>query len=133
MPALESYRRELDYSYAPGLFPSLEAMTKRPELVRRLLISSKGQGSEGVLKLEALAADRHIRVEIADKALARISGKENCFAAAVFEKQPARLDAAGDHIVLHHLGSGQSGHHPANGPGLWLSRYRHHPPGGGRI
>ena len=103
MPALEAYKRELDYSYAPGLFPSLEAMTKRPELVRRLLISSKGQGSEGVLKLEALAVDRHIRVEIADKALARISGKENCFAAAVFEKQPARLDAAGDHIVLHHI------------------------------
>ena len=102
MPSLEAYRRELDYSYAPGLFPSLEAMTKRPELVRRLLISAKGRESEGVRKLIALAEQRHIRVEEADKALARVSGKENCFAAAVFEKKPMPLENA-DHIVLHHI------------------------------
>ncbi|MBR4539272.1 MAG: TrmH family RNA methyltransferase [Clostridia bacterium] len=103
MPALEAYKRELDYSYAPGLFPSLEAMTKRPELVRRLLISSKGQDSEGVKKLMALAEKKGVRVETADKALSRISGKDNCFAAAVFEKRPLPLDGACDHIVLHHI------------------------------
>lgn len=103
MPALEAYKRELDYSYAPGLFPSLEAMTKRPELVRRLLVSSRGQDSEGVKKLMALAEEKHIRVEIADKALSRISGKDNCFAAAVFEKRPLPLDGACDHVVLHHI------------------------------
>lgn len=102
MPSLEAYHRELDYSYAPGLFPSLEAMTKRPAIVRRLLISSKGQGSEGVKKLTELAEQHRIRVEVADKALGRISGKENCFAAAVFEKRPESL-SAGDHIVLHHI------------------------------
>ena len=88
MPALEAYKRELDYSYAPGLFPSLEVMTKRPQLVRRLLVSSRGQDSEGVKKLISLAEEKHIRIETADKALSRISGKDNCFAAAVFEKQP---------------------------------------------
>lgn len=102
MPALEAYRRELSYSYAPGVFPSMEAMLKRPELVRRLLISTKGQQSEGVQKLCALAEKNRIRIEIADKALSRISGKENCFAAAVFEKQPSAF-AEGDHIVLHHI------------------------------
>ena len=108
MPALEAYKRELDYSYAPGVFPSLEAMTKRPELVRRLLISSKAEDSDGVQKLVSLAEERRIRVEIADKALSRISGKENCFAAAVFEKHPGTLSARGEpardhHIVLHHV------------------------------
>ena len=103
MPALEAYKRELDYSYAPGVFPSLEAMQKRPETVRRLLISSKGQDSEGVRKLVILAEERRIRVETADKALSRISGKENCFAAAVFEKRPALLSARDHQIVLHHI------------------------------
>ena len=103
MPALEAYKRELDYSYAPGLFPSLEVMTKRPELVRRLLVSSKGQDSEGVKKLIALAEEKRVRVETADKALSRISGKDNCFAAAVFEKRPLPLDGACDHVVLHHI------------------------------
>ena len=103
MPSLEAYRRELDYSYAPGLFPSLEAMTKRPEIVRRLLVSSKGQDSQAVKKLTALAEEKRIRIEIADRALSRISGKENCFAAAVFEKQPRKLSESDSHIVLHHI------------------------------
>ena len=102
MPSLEAYGRGLDYSYAPGLFPSLEAMTKRPEIVRRLLLSSRSQESQGVQKLIELANANHIRVETADKALSRISGKDNCFAAAVFEKHPARLENQ-DHIVLHHI------------------------------
>lgn len=102
MPALEAYKRNLDYSYAPGMFPSMEAMKKAPHLVRRLLLSSKAAEGEGVEKLTALAKQNNIRIEIADKALSRISGKENCFAAAVFEKQPAALQG-GDHVVLHHI------------------------------
>lgn len=102
MPSLEAYRRELSYSYAPGLFPSLEAMTKQPGIVQRLLLSSRGQESQGVQKLLMLAKERNIRVETADKALSRISGKENCFAAAVFEKRESALQNL-DHIVLHHI------------------------------
>ena len=41
MPSLEKYRRELDYTYAPGLFPAMEALIKRPECVMRVLISEK--------------------------------------------------------------------------------------------
>ncbi len=102
MPALEAYKRSLDYSYAPGMFPAMEAMKKAPHLVRRLLLSSKATEGEGVEKLTALAKENNIRIEVADKALSRISGKENCFAAAVFEKQPAALQG-GDHVVLHHI------------------------------
>lgn len=103
MPSLEAYKRELDYTYAPGIFPSLECMLKRPELARRLLISEKGRDSEGVKKLIGLAEEKGIRIETADKALGRVSGKDNCFAAAVFEKRTPPLSPHGDHIVLHHI------------------------------
>ena len=103
MPSMEAYRRALDYSYAPGMFPSLEAMTKRPEIVRRLLLSSKSGESEGTQKLMDLAQKHHIRVEMADKALSRISGKENCFAAAVFEKTSVPLLPDRHHVVLHRI------------------------------
>ena len=102
MPALEAYRRELDYSYAPGMFPSLEALGKRPELVRRLLLSTRAEDSEGLRKLTALAQANHIRIEEADQALSRISGKENCFAAMVFSKWQAELRPDRPHVVLHH-------------------------------
>ena len=47
MPALKPYSQELEYSYAPGLFPSLELMRVQPERALRLLTSEKAHG-EGV-------------------------------------------------------------------------------------
>ena len=104
MPSLESYKSELDYSYAPGIFPSMECLAYRPEKVRRLLIHSSAAGREGVEKLRTLAEKHGIRIEEADKALARISGKENCYAAAVFEKFENELKTDASHIVLHNPG-----------------------------
>ena len=100
MSALEAYNTGLDYSYAPGIFPCMECVLKRPELVRRVLVHSDSLAHEGIIKLQALCEKQHIRVETADKALRRISGKENCFAAAVFEKCESALDAQLPHVVL---------------------------------
>jgi len=102
MPSLSPYKSELDYGYAPGVFPSMECLLHRPECARRVLLHSKAAGTEGAEKLTALAAQLHVRVEEADKALARISGKENCFAAVVFGKFSDALHADRPHVVLHH-------------------------------
>ena len=101
MPSLEGYRSHLDYSYAPGIFPAMECLLHRPEKVRRILVHSAAAGREGVGKLTAAAEERGIRVEEADRALARISGKDNCFAAAVFEKFSDSLADNRPHVVLH--------------------------------
>lgn len=110
MPSLSAYKSGLDYSYAPGIFPAIECLTHRPEKVRRLLVHSSAAGREGTDKLRALAEEHGIRVEEADRVLARISGKENCYAAAVFEKFEDEPDAAKPHVVLHNPGdSGNAG------------------------
>ena len=101
MPSLESYSRSLDYSYALGLFPASELMRKRPELAKRLLVSSKAENSEGLQALRELCQKHHVREENADRVLSRISGKENCFAAIVFDKFQGEL-TRGNHLVLHH-------------------------------
>lgn len=102
MPSLSPYKSELDYGYAPGVFPSMECLLHRPDCARRLLLHSKAEGTEGAEKLTQLAEKLHVRIEIADKALARISGKENCFAAVVFGKFDDPLTVGRPHIVLHH-------------------------------
>jgi len=104
MPSLSAYKSELDYSYAPGIFPSLECMLHRPDAVRRLLLHSSAEGREGADRLRALAEELGVRVEEADKALARISGKENCYAAAVFSKFEDEPDRGKPHVVLHNPG-----------------------------
>ena len=100
MPPLKPYSTDLSYSYAPGVFPSLQLMHNAPERAQRLLLSEKAQG-EGVEKLREICRQHRVREEIADKALSRISGKENCFAAAVFEKFDDPLNDAKPHVVLH--------------------------------
>ncbi len=104
MPALEAYHSGLDYSYAPGVFPSMECLLYRPGEVRRLLVHSAAAGREGIGKLTALAAEHRIRIEEADRALGRISGKENCYAAAVFGKFRDKLREDLPHTVLHRPG-----------------------------
>lgn len=101
MPPLKPYDADLPYSYAPGVFPAMQAMRFAPERVTRLLLSEKAQG-EGVRKLRDLCAERGVREELADKALSRVSGKENCFAAVVFDKWQADLRPEANHVVLHH-------------------------------
>ena len=104
MPSLSAYKSDLDYSYAPGIFPSMECLAHRPEKTRRLLLHSSAMGRDGADRLCALAERQGIRVEEADRALARISGKENCFAAAVFEKFEDMPDPKKPHVVLHNPG-----------------------------
>lgn len=106
MPSLQAYRSELPYSYAPGVFPSMECMMNRPQQARRLLIHSQSGENQGVQRLQALCGERHVRAEVADKALARVSGKENCFAAVVFEKFQGCLRADVPHVVLHQPSDG---------------------------
>ncbi len=104
MPSLSAYKNELDYSYAPGIFPGMECLMHRPDKVRRLLVHSSAAGREGTDRLRALAEELGVRVEEADRALARISGKENCYAAAVFEKFEDELNPESPHVVLHNPG-----------------------------
>ena len=100
MPALEQYSAQLDYSYAPGFFPATECLMHAPELCRRILLSSKAEGTEAAELLRSRADERHVRVEIADRVLSRISGKENCYAAAVFEKRESAQCTHAPQILL---------------------------------
>ena len=101
MPALKAYSSDLPYSYAAGVYPSLTLLEKAPQRAMRLLLSDKAAGS-GVEKLRRLCAEHGVREEIAPKALSRILGKENVYAAVVFAKWQAELAHDRPHIVLHH-------------------------------
>ncbi len=101
MPKLMPYSRELAYGYAPGVFPSHALLDARPGCARRLLTHSSAENSEGVSALRARCEALGVRSEVADHALFRISKKENCFAAVVFEKYASELSQSAPHVVLH--------------------------------
>ncbi|MDR3050444.1 MAG: TrmH family RNA methyltransferase [Oscillospiraceae bacterium] len=105
MPKLQAYTRDLPYTYALGVFPAMECLLAAPDRCRRLLLHSRAEG-EGVAKLVAACEAQGIRVEQADRALARLSQKENCFAAMAFDKREGALPAGRPHAVLHRPADG---------------------------
>ena len=120
MPSLKAYASDLSYSYAAGVYPSLTLMEHAPQRAMRLLLSDRAAG-EGVEKLRRLCAMNGVREEIAPKALCRILGKDNVYAAVVFQKQTREPDNARAHIVLHHpMDEGNLGAIQRTMPGLGL-------------
>jgi len=101
LPRLESYRRDLPYSYAPGLFPAMNALEFAPERCLRLLLSEKSRESEGAAKLLERCEEAGIRIEYADRVLRSLSHKDNCYAAMVYRKEEQQPGEASDHLVLH--------------------------------
>lgn len=99
---LEAYDKSLDYSYAPGIFPATECLKNAPKRCMRLLLSSASEQSEGAQSLRRAAEAAGVRCEIADRALERISRKENCFAAMVYKKAEGTFNDDAPHVVLHH-------------------------------
>jgi RNA methyltransferase, TrmH family len=98
--ALKPYKKDFDYSYSFGVFPTLELLDARPESVLKVLVSEAGRKNRGVAKLEELCSRRRIRFEVNDRAVERLSPKENAYALGVFRKYEGNLNPAADHLVL---------------------------------
>lgn len=94
---LKPYKKDCDYSYTLGAFPTMELIKTRPEIVRRVYISSKYDGS---LDFKKVCKDNGIEIIESDKTLNRISSKENCYVAGVFDKFDNILDGKKPHVLL---------------------------------
>src|SRR5262245_48075510 len=97
---LKRYKKEFDHSYTFGVFPTLELLHHRPADVLTVLLHSKGERNEGVQKIERIAAQHHIRTEVNDSAIERISTQENNWAVGVFRKYEEPLNTSTNHIAL---------------------------------
>lgn len=98
--SLKPYKKEFDYSYSFGVFPTLELLATRPQNTLRVLISTKGEKNGGVNKVREICHKRNIEFEINDKAVERLSPKENSYAIGVFSKYETPLSSSRNHVAL---------------------------------
>ena len=98
---VKPYKKDFDYSYTLGAFPTFELVEKRPWIVHAVYVHSGFTSRE---RLEELCTRQRIPVITDDRLLSKISPKENCYAAAVFEKYGETLRYDSDHVVLVHPG-----------------------------
>jgi TrmH family RNA methyltransferase len=94
---IKPYKKDMDYSYTLGAFPTYELIKARPEKVRKVLVDTSFTDQDN---LRRLCDENRIPVEFNNKLIAKISDKENCYVAGVFEKYDCRLSADRPHIVL---------------------------------
>ncbi|MDQ6693792.1 MAG: TrmH family RNA methyltransferase [Chloroflexota bacterium] len=98
--ALKLYKKEFEYSYTFGVFPTLELLRARPSALLRVLASSLGDRNKGVGEIEELCARRRIPFEINDKAVERLAPKENAYTVGIFGKYSCELSPTDNHVVL---------------------------------
>lgn len=95
---LKKYKKEFSHSYALGPFPTFELLQNAPG---RALEVHAAQGFHELDKLAALCESKKVPFFVGDKTLPKISDKEICYAAGVFQKYSTSLSQESPHVVLH--------------------------------
>ena len=96
---MKLYKKEEDFSYSIGAFPTLELLMQRFAQVETIFVSPRAWQSEGVQKIKKLAGDK-IRIEENEGLLRKLVKTENHFAAAVFRKYDCELSPTENHLCL---------------------------------
>ena len=99
---VKTYKKDSDYSYTLGAFPTFELLKTRPEIVKNVIVHSTFTDRE---EIEEISRKHNIPVVTNDKLISRLSDKENCFVIAVFDKYSDELSKDRPHIVLVNPGN----------------------------
>ena len=94
---IKPYKKDADYSYTLGAFPTYELIQSRPEQVRKVLVDSSFTDQE---KLREICEKKNISIETNNKLISKLSDKENCYVAGIFGKYSCHLQKDKPHIVL---------------------------------
>lgn len=94
---IKPYKKDSDYSYTLGAFPTYELIKARPDQVRRVLVDSSFTDQE---KLQSICKEHDIPIEINNKQISKISDKDNCYVAGIFDKYLSEPRPGHPHIVL---------------------------------
>lgn len=97
MEAIKPYKSKYDYSYTLGAFPTYELIKYRPQWVREVYVHSTYTDTEN---LKRLCGKAGVRVFQNDKAISRLSDKENVYVVGVYQKHSLPLDEKASHIML---------------------------------
>ena len=99
---VKPYKKEFDYSYALGAFPTVELLKKRPGEALGVYVHSTFTDRN---MIEELCRKRNIPVWENDQLIARLSDKENVFVIGVFRKYEDTLAADEPHLMLVNPGN----------------------------
>lgn len=99
---IRTYKKDAEYTYTLGAFPTIELLKTRPEEVLEVYVHSTFPDTGTI---EKLAEPYGIPVLRQDKVIHKLSDKENCFVVGILKKYTDRLQKENSHIVLVNPGN----------------------------
>ena len=99
---IKPYKKDAQYSYTLGAFPTIELLKTRPEEVLEVYVHSTFTDIETI---KSLTTPYHIPILYQDKIIHKLSDKENCFVIGVLKKYQDTLQKDSSHIVLVNPGN----------------------------
>lgn len=99
---IKPYKKDATYSYTLGAFPTYELIHSKPKRVQKVLMHT---GYTDADSLRTLCTKYDIPIEVNDKLIGKLSDKENCYVAGVFDKYSCDLSKDKPHIVLVNPGN----------------------------
>ena len=94
---IKNYKKDFDYSYTLGAFPTFELIDSKPEDVIEVFCSDSFTDME---KLQCKCNEKGILLKANDKLINRLSDKGNVYVVGVFRKYNQELDNDKPHLVL---------------------------------
>jgi TrmH family RNA methyltransferase len=94
------YKNEVDFSYALGVFPTIELIRHKKQYIQRIMLKSDSKDSQGVKEIIGLCNKNDIPFEYNDRFIDKLSLKENCHAIGIFDKYASPIEQNKNHIVL---------------------------------
>ncbi len=91
MEKFEKYNKNCEYSYSLGAYPTYELIKNKSNFAVCVLVHSKINLTSEVDKLFKLCEYSNVQIKYDDKAINKISNKENCFVVGVFNKYTSQF------------------------------------------
>ena len=95
---VKTYKKDYDYSYSLGAFPTMELIKKKGDAVDKIIIHSSFDNLNVIDEIKSLVDNTRIFTN--DKLVLKLSDKGNCFIIGVFKKYTSKLDENSDHLLL---------------------------------
>ena len=97
---MDKYKKELEYSYTFGIFPTFELINNKPDSVIKIMIHEKLKITKDTTKLVTLCKLKNIEIEYCTKQIEKIVDKENTMIVGVFKKYTSNLQKNSNNVVL---------------------------------
>ncbi len=97
---IKKYNKKFDYTYAFGMFPTIELLTTKPSKAIKVLLNTHSARSVELERIIYLCKKNGVRFEFNNRQIEKIAVKENTYAIGIFEKFGSTLSETNNHIAL---------------------------------